>query len=198
MPACAFIISAARCGELPLPGEPNDALAGVGLEVGEQALEVLDRDCRRAPPGNTSTRAAEATGTRSFAGSNDIFGVDVRVDRHHAARTHQQRVAVGRRLGHHVAAQVAARAALVLDHHGLAERFLQRRADGARDLVGRAAGREVDDDLDRLARPVLGLAEAARAETPEQRQRRDLQERFHGRSFADRSERIVALGGLHA
>src|SRR5690606_8918289 len=82
--------------------------------------------------------------------------VDERVDRHHAARGHQEGIAVGSCLGGCVAADVAAGARLVFDYERLSQRFAERLGDGACDLVGRAARREVDDDGDRFAGPLLG------------------------------------------
>ena len=64
-------------------------------------------------------------------------------------RHHQQRVAVGRRLRGLDGADHAAGAGAVLDHEGLAEVLLQDAADLARRDVGRAAGAERHDDLDR-------------------------------------------------
>ncbi len=83
------------------------------------------------------------------------FRIDVRIDRHHATRAHQQRIAVWRRFCHRLAANVAARATLVLHHHGLAKRFLQRLRQRTGDLVRSAAGREVNDDLDGFGRPCI-------------------------------------------
>ena len=57
----------------------------------------------------------------------------------------------------------AAGAALVLDDDRLAERFGKPRLDGPRDEVEIAAGRERDDDADRLRRIVLRLRERAQA-----------------------------------
>ena len=79
--------------------------------------------------------------------------IERRIDRLRADRSHQQRVAVGRRLGDEVGAEVAAGAGLVLDDEGLAERLAELRREGAREDVGRPAGRERHDDADRLVRP---------------------------------------------
>ena len=63
----------------------------------------------------------------------------------------QQRVAVGRGARDLGGAERAAGAADVLDDHRLAaERLAHRLGEVARDLVGRAAGGERDDDRDRL------------------------------------------------
>ena len=132
------------------------APAGVGLEVGNEAGHVLGRVLR--------AHHEEDQHARRGGHRHDVLGrierhpgVDVRVDRHHAAGTEQQRVAVRCRLGDHVAAQVAAGAGAVLDQHRLAQRVLQGLGDDAGDDVGGAAGREVDHHLDGLGGPGLGL-----------------------------------------
>ena len=69
----------------------------------------------------------------------------------HADVVQQQRVAVGRGLGHLGGAQRAAGAADVFDDDGLAaQRLAQRLGQVARHLVGGPAGRERHDDGDRL------------------------------------------------
>ena len=100
--------------------------------------------------GWTTSRCGEyasmVTPRRSFDGSNGSLRVDRGADRQRADVAQQQRVAVGRRLGHEVGAEVAVGAGLVLDDHGLLERLRQRLADGAGDDVGRAARRVGHDD----------------------------------------------------
>ena len=75
------------------------------------------------------------------------------VDAVRAHRAHQQRVAVGRRLGHDIGAHVAPRPGAVLHHEGLAESLAQLGRNRARQNVGGAAGRKWHDDFDRLGRP---------------------------------------------
>jgi hypothetical protein len=65
-----------------------------------------------------------------------------RVDREHADRADQEGVAVGVGLGDELGGDGAVGTGLVLDHRGLAEEFLELRADGASDDVGGAAGDE--------------------------------------------------------
>ena len=74
-----------------------------------------------------------------------------------AARAEQQGVAVGGRLGHRGAADGTGGAGAVLDHHLLAERFAERRSDGARGDVDVAARRPGHDDAHRLGRKVLRI-----------------------------------------
>ena len=132
-----------------------------------------------------------------------MLRIEVRIDRHHAARTHEQRVAVGRLLGDDFAADVAVGAGAVLHHHRLAQRLLQRLADGARELVGRAARREVHDDADRLAGPGLGegRCRARRrrqraAAQPERRRRRRGDARRFMRGLLRSLLIVHAAGGL--
>ncbi len=73
--------------------------------------------------------------------------------------------AIGRALGHHIAAQHAAGAGAVVDDHRRAGAFGQLLADEPREVVGRAARRERDDDLQG---PALGRCRAR-----EQGQRRE-------------------------
>ena len=65
-----------------------------------------------------------------------------RVDRDVAGRDDADRVAVGRRLRDRIDADVAGSADLVVDDHGLAERFAERLAEDAAEDVGQPAGRE--------------------------------------------------------
>jgi len=62
--------------------------------------------------------------------------------------------AVGRRAGDLQPADGAARAGLVVDHHRLPELLAELLGHDAREDVAGAAGREGDDDLDRLVRPL--------------------------------------------
>ncbi len=82
---------------------------------------------------------------------------------------HQQRVAVGRRLDR-LGAEVAARAAAVLDHHGLADALGQLLRQRARHHVGRTARREGDDDAHPARPPGRGVARLA--SRPRRRSRR--------------------------
>ena len=90
-------------------------------------------------------------------------GVEVRVDRHHAARTHEQRVAVRR-----AAWPRSRRRCCRWRRRGsppppAGPALPATAGDGARDLVGGAARREVHDDPDRLGRG-LGLGRPGRAQ----------------------------------
>ena len=76
-----------------------------------------------------------------------------------AADGHQQRMAVARRLGHGLGADVAARAGPVLDHHAGAQHLGQLLAhQPAHDVIG-AAGRLRDDHHDGPRGPGLGMGQ---------------------------------------
>ena len=73
VPDCAFIISAAKCGELPLPGVPKLKRPGLALSVAKNSWTLLALNLAGLISRNTSTRAADATGTMSWLGSNGIL-----------------------------------------------------------------------------------------------------------------------------
>ena len=73
-------------------------------------------------------------------------------------RHHQQRIAVGRRLGDFLRADDAAGSRAVFDHEGLAETLLQDVADLAGGNVGRPPGAEWNNHLHRPGGIVLRQA----------------------------------------
>ena len=75
---------------------------------------------------------------------------------------HEQRVAVGRRLGDDRGAQRSARAGPVVDDHRLPEHFREMEVYAARDDVGDAAGRPRNHHADGASR--VGLGQRVRAE----------------------------------
>ena len=77
-----------------------------------------------------------------------------------AEASHDERVAVGRRLRHGIGADVAARAGAVLDYDRLTPALRHANADEARVKIGDAARRKRHHDLDRLGR--IGLARGRR------------------------------------
>jgi hypothetical protein len=72
-----------------------------------------------------------------------------------AGHHHHQRLSVGRKLRKLAGRYGAVGAGPVLDDHRMAPHLLQFRADVARDDVGRAAGAEAYENLDRPGGPVL-------------------------------------------
>ncbi|MCX7312432.1 MAG: hypothetical protein NTV56_12095 [Alphaproteobacteria bacterium] len=79
------------------------------------------------------------------------LAVEVRIEHERRIRAHQQRVAVGRSLGHAVDPDVTGTADLVLHYELLTERFSQPLGQRAGQDVGDPAGRERHDDMDGLA-----------------------------------------------
>ena len=88
-------------------------------------------------------------------------GKETDVHRVRPERAHHQRIAIGRRLGHHVRADVAAGAGAILDQHRLAPVLTHPRADQASVEIGNASGGERYDDPDGLRRIRLPVRERA-------------------------------------
>ena len=82
--------------------------------------------------------------------------IQARIDDQRRVAAHQQRVAVGGRLGDAIGGDVAAGAGNVLDHEGRAPDFRKPVGKNARRKVGSRAGREADQDFHRPVR-ISGL-----------------------------------------
>ncbi|MNT24440.1 hypothetical protein D3C72_1599120 [compost metagenome] len=89
----------------------------------------------------------------------------MRIDREHAARRHQQRIAVGRGLGYDFCAHHAPRAAAVLHHDGLVPERAQALAQRPRDDIGGASRRERNDHAHGPVRPGARRAGRPRGRT---------------------------------
>jgi hypothetical protein len=85
-----------------------------------------------------------------------VVGTARRIDGHGGDGGDRQRIAIRRRARGFGRADGATGAALVLDHHGLAEFLAHALRHEARDDVGGAAGRERNDDADRLVGVLVG------------------------------------------
>jgi hypothetical protein len=85
------------------------------------------------------------------------FMVDRKVDRAGADRALYQRVAVGRGTGRRLGADVAAGTGTILDDNLLAQSAPGALGDHTRDQVGRPAGGERNDQVDRPRRITLFL-----------------------------------------
>ena len=82
-----------------------------------------------------------------------------------AGEAHQQRVAIGRGLGHRIRRQVAARAGFVFDHHRAAQLRAQHRGQRAGHGVGGAARRGAHQNFDgRLRLRLRGGHQPAQAQ----------------------------------
>ena len=109
------------------------------------------------------------TGAKSLTGSPAGWRT-TRVDGVGRHRAHDQRVAVGRRLGHQVGADVAARAGTVLDDDRLAQRAAHLLGQHAGHGVERAAGRVRHHEAQRRWEiGVLGLGGRAEGQRGGQR-----------------------------
>ena len=73
MPACALHHLGGQVRRAAVAGRAVAQLARVGLDVGDELLHVVRPAASGLTTRNTSTRAAAATGIRSFAGSNAIL-----------------------------------------------------------------------------------------------------------------------------
>src|SRR5262249_25114738 len=79
-----------------------------------------------------------------------------------AGRAEQYRVSVGRGFRDHGGADPASRSGAVIDDHGLPQYFRHPGSDGPRVDVDISAGRERDDDADRLRWVVLAPGDSGR------------------------------------
>ncbi|HMJ44701.1 MAG TPA: hypothetical protein VK522_20755 [Pseudolabrys sp.] len=114
-------------------------LARIGFRIGEEFVEIVDRQVL-ARGDHQIDRGHVRDRNEIFLETETRLAVDRDVLRQR--RQHdEQRVAVGLGLGRRLRADIARRAAFVLDQDGLLERFLQRFGRGAADDVGRAARR---------------------------------------------------------
>ena len=130
-------------------------LSGAALRFGqrEEFVEALDAelgvDDEQLRPADQQRHRREVA-----AGVVRRVAEDVRVG-DETVEHRQQRVAVGRRLGHGVGADDAAGAGAIVDDYRLAEHFRELRRDRARDDVGDAARRRRHDHADRFGRVIL-------------------------------------------
>ena len=138
----------------------EEVLAGIGLHQGHQ---LRHRVRRKGELGDEDVghRPQHADRREVLLGIERQLGVERRRDRVAGDGVEPDRVAVGRRLGEDVGADIAARTALVLDDELLAGELAQFLADDARQHVGGGTCREGVDVAHRLGRPVgLGTRDA--------------------------------------
>ncbi len=134
-------------------GRCHVQLSGIGFYIGDELGNVVGRD-RRIDLQHVG-HARHAGDRREVAFQIELGIVEERgVDRIHCGDK-QQRVAVRRRRRDRFAGEIAGGAGPVLDDHRLAESAGYELSDQAGDNVGRAAGRESENQPDRAAR--IGL-----------------------------------------
>ena len=144
-------------------------VAGLGLQQRQELLQVLGR--HRGVHHHQQVGVVDGRHRHEIA--HELVGA-VRQQRlvdGVRVRHHQQRVAVGRRLGDLARADQRAGAGPVLDDERLLERFLQVLADDAGVDVGGPAGAERHDDLDGPRWVVLRRGRAQAVRQPQQRER---------------------------
>ena len=140
----------------------------VGLGVGDEFLEVLDRQVLAHQERDRNLgdqRHRREVGHRVV----ERLLVERLALRLGADGAEQHGVAVGPGVGHAPAAGLAAGAADVLDDHVLAEHFAHARRHDAAEHVGRAAGGEGDDHGQRMGRIVLRRGRTGEREKAGQR-----------------------------
>jgi hypothetical protein len=152
VPVICANITPARFIEVPAPA------VGVLLCGGDQVGHRLDRRSRRHFE-HDGRGAQQADRREVLARIEGHRLVDVRVQRVGRDRAETDGVAVRRGLGHRVHADVAARAAAVVDQYRLAQLLRHLLAHGARHEVGGAAGCVGHDEADRLRRIVRRVRE---------------------------------------
>ena len=121
-------------------------LAGVGDELGHRARRI--RGARNEHLGGVHDERHRCEIAHRVVGQ---LVVQRRADRDRAGAGHEQRQAVGGRLGHVLGRDAGVRAGLVLDDHRVAELLAELLGHHARDEVDRPARREAEDEPRRLA-----------------------------------------------
>ncbi|MOA02496.1 hypothetical protein D3C78_1219490 [compost metagenome] len=125
-------------------GRGKGVLAGVGLGQGDEFLHGLGR---HAVVNDEHAGHGHHVGDGGEILDRVIgqLGDDGRVGAVRGHRGHAYGVAIGRSLGNGIGTDGAARAAAVLDHHGLAQHLAHLVGQQARDHVGRSARAERHD-----------------------------------------------------
>src|SRR2546423_3641435 len=119
-------------------------LPGMRTRIGDEALEVADIELRHHDQ-HLRRRSEERDRREILVRVVGQILVEMLCRRDRPINAHEQRVAVGRRLGRGLGADVAARAAAVIDDEGLAERLVQPGGERAADDVGSRSWRKRDD-----------------------------------------------------
>ena len=139
----------------PVAGRGIGHLVRIGAREFDQ---VLERGLRQVLACDQGVRILDRQAHRHEVLLRVVgkLGVKPRVERDVRQRPQQQRVAVGRRLGHRLGADQGAGAGAVLDHHRLTQQRAELVGNLSRDAVEAAAGRLRHDEFQRPVRKVLG------------------------------------------
>ena len=159
MPAASLNFSPLMCVPLPVPAEPKLSCPGFCLASAISSATVL------MPGRGRDDQHVRLSGQRRDL--DEVLGRiegQVGIDRRVVGLRrgmHEQRVAVGRRLGDEGRADRSAGAGAVLDDHRLSPEFGKLLPERARQDVGGAARRERHDDVHRLGRVGCACARCA-------------------------------------
>ena len=177
MPVMCLSNSMLMCGERARAGRGVVEVPGLALASAISSPNVL---CRHVGMHDQHVGDAGDLGDRGKI----LAGIVARLLGHRGqhrdgARAHQQRVAVGGRIAHRLDADDAAAAATILDEEVLSvlRQFLR---ENPRQDVGAAAGRGIDDELDRPRR-IVGLRKCVGGEREEAGERKPSTPAYHGR-----------------
>ena len=159
--------------------------AGLLFGQGDQLFDIVGR---KAGEGQHHKRASGHVGNRAQVSDRVVGDVGVQIGRNGDGRIgrKQQGVAVGDSLGNKVGANGAAGAGFVFHHHRLFPQRAQLLRQHPAINVGRAAGREGDDDLHRLVGKGLRAHGARQSECGQSGPQQALQSCFHGSGPCER------------
>ena len=151
MPARRLNSSPARWGEVPVPDDANVVLPPLPLAKRMNSATVWParRRNRHEIGIGRNQRHRREIGERIIAERRKQKAIDRK-----GQRAEQDGVAVGRRMGDRLGADIGAAAALVLDDDLVARGFRQAGREDAGDGVGSSAGNEGDDDPHQPLRPI--------------------------------------------
>ena len=141
-------------GEMPgaaVAARAEGELAGIRLGIGDEFLRGVDRQ-RRVDDEHVRRDRDQRDRREVLDRVVRHLRVEAGVDRVRRQRSHQDRVAVGRRFRNEIGADVAARAGAVVHHNALAPRVAQLLRDRAADDVERSARRKRHDEPHRPVR----------------------------------------------
>ena len=150
---------------------PDAGFAGIGLEPGDQLLEVMHRQA--VLDADQQRLVGKLGDRRQIVEQIEIQFVEAADQNIRGQGADAQRVAVGRRVRDLADADGAGRAGEIFDNDRLSERLAHRIGDHPRQNVGGAAGGERHDDRDRPGRIIGREGEARISAGGADRRRRD-------------------------
>ena len=148
-------------------GDADRRLVGIGLQPGDQPLEIVRRQALLAD--DQQRLAADLDDRLEILQQIELQRVEAAGQHMRGRGADAERVAVGGRAHRAADAEAAGRASDIFDHHGLAENRSHLLGQKARQRVGGAAGGERHDHGDRACRIGLGRGGADRGKTEQDR-----------------------------